>query len=218
MAQSAALLATAGTAADSLGGDQEGVAPDMQTLVDYFNKVFDLYGRQVVLKVYNGQGDFLAEFQNQNIQGAQADGARARDQRAFADVSIVTMTQPYSEALVSQGIIAMSPVYLSDGWYAAHAPYAFGVSRRSGTQVGTFMGNVACQRLAGGNATFAGDDALRGRHASSGSSIRRTPSSRSSAMSSTVPFGRAVTPRRAASPTRSTSPPPRTNTPTPSPR
>lgn len=161
--QSAALLATAGTAADSLGGDQAGVASDMQTLVSYLNKVYDLYGRQVVLKVFNGQGDFLAEFQNQNVQGAQADGARARDQQAFADVSIVTMTQPYSEALVSQGIIAMSPVYLSDGWYASHAPYAFGVVTPVGTQTGSFMGNVACQRLAGGDATFAGDDSLRGK-------------------------------------------------------
>ena len=90
--------------------------PTCRTLVAYFNRVYDLYGRHVELKVYNGQGDFLAEFQNQNIQGAQADGARARDLGAFADVSIVTMTQPYSEALVSQRIIVMSPVYLSDVW------------------------------------------------------------------------------------------------------
>src|SRR5205823_2175730 len=95
--QSAALLATAGTAADSLGGNQDGVAADMQTLVSYFNKVYDLYGRHVQLKVFNGQGDFLAEFQNQNIQGAQADAARARDEAAFADTSIVTQTQPYTE-------------------------------------------------------------------------------------------------------------------------
>ena len=100
---SAALLATAGTAADSLGGNQADVAADMRTLVGYFNQIFDLYGRQVELRVFDGQGDFLAEFQNQNVQGAQADGARARDQGAFADVSIVTQTQPYSEALVSQG-------------------------------------------------------------------------------------------------------------------
>ena len=158
---SAALLATAGTAADSLGGNQAEVAADMQKLVAYFNRVFDLYGRRVELRVFEGQGDFLAEFQNQNVQGAQADGARARDQHAFADVSIVTQTQPYSEALVSQKIIAMSPVYLSDGWYDAHAPYAFGVAWPTGTRVGQFMGNVACARLAGGNAAFAGDDATR---------------------------------------------------------
>ncbi len=161
--QSAALLATAGTAADSLGADQQSVAADMRTLVAYFNRVYDLYGRHVELKVYNGQGDFLAEFQNQNIQGAQADGARARDLDAFADVSIVTMTQPYSEALVSQQIIAMSPVYLSERWHRAHAPYAFGVVTPIGTRVGSFMGNVACRRLASGNAAFAGDSAMHGK-------------------------------------------------------
>ena len=159
---SAALLATAGTAADSLGGNQGEVAADMAKLVGHFNKVFDLYGREVVLKVFDGQGDFLAEFQNQNVQGAQADAARARDQHTFADVSIVTQTQPYSEALISQKIIALSPVYLSDTWYEDHAPYAYGVLWPVGTQVGQFMGNVACQRLAGGDAAFAGDDATRG--------------------------------------------------------
>jgi hypothetical protein len=134
----------------------------MRTLVAHFNRVYDLYGRRVELKVYEGQGDFLAEFQNQNIQGAQADGARARDQGAFADTSIVTMTQPYTEALVSQGIIAMSPVYLSEGWYQAHAPYAYGVIHPVGTRVGSFMGNIACRRMAGANATLSGDGAMRG--------------------------------------------------------
>jgi hypothetical protein len=158
--QSAALLATAGTAADSLGGDQDGVAADMQTLVAYFNRVFDLYGRKVQLKVYDGQGDFLAEFQNQNIQGAQADGARARDLGSFADTSLITMTQPYSEALISQGIISMSPFYLSQSWHEAHAPYAVGVVWPIGTRAGTFIGNLSCRRLAGGNAEFATDSEL----------------------------------------------------------
>ncbi len=160
--QSAAMIATAGTAADSLGGDQDGVAADMQTLVDYFNRVFDLYGRKVQFKVYDGQGDFLAEFQNQNIQGAQADGARARDLGAFADTSLITMTQPYGEALASQRIIGMSPLYLSEAWHRAHAPYAFGVVWPIGTRTASFVGNLACRRLANGNATAASDSSLRG--------------------------------------------------------
>lgn len=153
--QSAALLATAGTAADSLGGNQNEVAADMQKLVDHLNGIYDLYGRQVRLRVFRGQGDFLAEFQNQNIQGAQSDAARARDQDAFLDASIVTMTQPYSEALAAQGIIGLSPVYLSSRWYDEHAPYAFGTLWPSSSALGEFMGNTVCQRMTGPT-TFAG--------------------------------------------------------------
>ena len=213
--QSAALLATAGTAADSLGGDQEGVAADMQTLVAYFNRVYDLYGRHVELKVYNGQGDFLAEFQNQNIPGAQADGARARDQGAFADTSIVTMTQPYTEALVSQGIIAMSPVYLSEGWYAAHAPYAYGVvtpSRHPGRLVHGQRGVPPAGR---------GQRRLRRRrrHAAHTAGVRDHPPGEPGVRPrrrrrSTVPSAPAATLPPAGSRTRSTSPPRRTSTPT----
>jgi hypothetical protein len=161
--QSVAVLATGGTATDSLGADQAGVAADMAVFVDYFNKVFDLYGRRVVLHTFSGQGDFLAEIQNQNVSGAQADGARARDLGSFADISIATMTQPYSEALVAQQIVAMSPLYLSSSWYADHAPYTLGVVWPVGDQLGGFMGNVACARMAGQPAAFAGDAALTGR-------------------------------------------------------
>ena len=154
--ESAALMATGGTATDSLGGQQQAVAADAQTLVAYFNKVFELYGRHVALKTFNGQGDFLAEFQGQDISGAEADAARARDLGSFADISLVTMTQPYAEALISNRIVAMSPIYLSENWLATHAPYSVGLLWPAGTVFGQFVGNTVCERLAGRPASFAG--------------------------------------------------------------
>ncbi len=155
--QSATLVATAGTAVDSIGANQAGVASDMQRLVDHLNRVYDLYGRRVVLRVFNGQGDYLAENQNQSIQGAQSDAARARDLGAFADVSVLTMSQPYSEALVSQQIIAMGPLYMSEDWYLDRVPFAYGAVTPIGSQMAEFMGNAACRRLAGGTAVAATD-------------------------------------------------------------
>ena len=108
-----------------------------------------------MVETFEGQGDFLAEFQAKDVQGAQVDAARATDLGAFADVSFTTMTQPYAEALTAADIIAMSPVYLSEDWYADRAPYAYGAAWPLGTQVGEFAGNAVCEALAGQPAEYA---------------------------------------------------------------
>ena len=156
--QLASLNSLAGEAAASLGSNQEAVVEDINALVDYFNDQFELYGRRVVVETFEGQGDFLAEFQAKDVQGAQVDAARATDLGAFADVSFTTMTQPYAEALTAADIIAMSPVYLSEDWYADRAPYAYGAAWPLGTQVGEFAGNAVCEALAGQPAEYAADD------------------------------------------------------------
>lgn len=162
-AELAALNAIAGPALASLGGDQEATTSDLESLVAYFNQQFELYGRAVQVEAYEGQGKFLDEFQGKGVQGAQIDAARARDSGAFADISFATMTQPYAEALTAESIIAMGPVFLSQDWYAGHAPYAYGGPWPVGTQVGEFAGNISCAQLAGKSADAAGDLASKER-------------------------------------------------------
>ncbi len=157
-AQLAALNAIAGPAMASLGGDQAATTSDLETLVAYFNDQFELYGRTVELDVYEGQGQFLDEFQGKGVQGAQIDAARVRDAGAFADVSLATMTQPYAEALAAESIVLVGPVFMSQDWYSERAPYAYGGPWPVGTQMGEFAGNVACAQLAGKPAEFAADD------------------------------------------------------------
>ena len=154
--QLGALNAIAGDAAASLGSNQQAVVEDINTLVAYFNEQFELHGRRVELESFEGQGDFLAEFQGKDAQGAQVDSARAADLGAFADVSFTTMTQPYAEALAASEIIAMSPVYLSDDWYADHAPFAYGAAWPVGDQMAEFAGNAVCEIFAGAAASGAG--------------------------------------------------------------
>ena len=157
-AQLAALEALAGDALASLGGDQDATVSDLENLVAYFNENFELHGRQVVLDVFEGQGEFLAEFQGDGVQGAQIDAARARDLGAFADVSLATMTQPYAEALAAEQIVLVGPVFMSEEWYEERAPYAYGGAWPVGTDVGEFAGNVACEQLAGRPAEHGGSD------------------------------------------------------------
>lgn len=156
-----ALQAAAGSAAGSLGGDQPQMVADLNTYIALFNKNFELYGREVVLKPYEGAGDFLQEFQGKNAAGAQADAATAKDMGAFADMSTITQTQLYAEALASQRIVSFGAIYLSQKWFDQHAPYAYSWFP-TGDRIAGFMGNTACQRMAGLPAAFAGDPILQG--------------------------------------------------------
>ena len=58
-------------------------------------------------------------------------------------------------------VIALSPVYLSDEWYAKRAPYAYGAVWPEGTQLAEFMGNLACSKMANQAASGAGSDLAR---------------------------------------------------------
>src|SRR5207253_3881253 len=68
------------------GTDDEYLS-DLRAYVDIFNKNYELYGRHVVVKDYQPQGDNLEEDQGRNLAGAQADASKAKDLGAFADVT-----------------------------------------------------------------------------------------------------------------------------------
>jgi hypothetical protein len=133
---------------------------DMQRYVELFNKTFELYGRKVVLKPFQGQSDPLLEVQGQSQGPAQADAVRAKEVGAFADVSGLG-TQIYHEALVDQKIVAMGGIYMSQKWLADHAPYAYAAWFPTGDKVAKAAVNIVCQRLNGLPAVDAGDPAMQ---------------------------------------------------------
>ena len=151
--ESAAVGAAAGAAG---GGTDAQYVADLQTYIALFNTQFELYGRQVALKVFNGKGDWLQETQQQNAAGAQADAATAHDMGAFADISVISMTQLYAEALADQKILSFGAPYMSSGWFADRAPYGFS-HWPANDRVATFLGTMACSHMVGLPAVFAGD-------------------------------------------------------------
>jgi hypothetical protein len=135
-----------------------------RVLTDYFNSRFQFYGRKIVLKFFQGQGDLTAEALGGGQVGAQADAVNAaQQQEAFADA--LALTQPYSEALVDQKVIAFNQLYLSKEWYDAHSPYAFSIVPDC-TKVVLAMSDFAIKSLASnggaGVAEWAGGD-LKGK-------------------------------------------------------
>ena len=110
----------------SVVGTNENIIQTLQTYVNEFNKSFDLYGRKVVLKPYQGQGDFISEETGSGQAGAQADAEKARSEYgAFADVSMFDASPPYTQALASQHVISF-PINLgAEQTYQQNAPYEY---------------------------------------------------------------------------------------------
>ncbi|HWW53755.1 MAG TPA: hypothetical protein VNY84_08295, partial [Acidimicrobiales bacterium] len=153
-AQQSAIDAAAGAA----NINQTDLVADLQSYVKFFNTQFELYGRHVVLKAYQGQGDYLAEDQGQDLGATQADAVTAHDLGAFGDVTFsLEASQPYEEDLAAEHVIGFSSVGLSQQWFQQHAPYEYSVQSSTGTAGLTDASAVICRRLAGLPAQFAGD-------------------------------------------------------------
>src|SRR4051795_9305917 len=106
-ADDAAISAATGSAAPPT--DSSYVA-DLNTYINYFNTQFELYGRKLVLKTYNGQGDYIQEDQGQGADRAQADAATAHSLGAFGDATFnLRGSNPYWSSLAQQGIVAWGP-------------------------------------------------------------------------------------------------------------
>ncbi len=132
-----------------------------RVLADYFNKNFQFYGRKIKVKFFKGQGDLAQEALGGGQALAQSDAVNAaQQQRAFAEA--FALTQPYAEALVSQKVIALNELYLSEEWFQKHAPYAFSVVPDC-TKVVEAVADFGIKYLKGHpNADYAGGD-LKGK-------------------------------------------------------
>lgn len=148
------------SAIDALAGaaniNQNDYVTDLQSYIDYFNKEFELYGRHVVLKTYQGQGDYIEEDQGQDLAATQADSVTAHDLGSFGDVTFsLEASQPYEEDLAAEHVMGYSSVGLSEQWFEQHAPYEFSVQGPTGTNGVTGAANVVCRRMEGMPAIFS---------------------------------------------------------------
>jgi len=151
-ADDAAISAATGSAAPPSDSTYEA---DLNTYINYFNQQFELYGRKVVLKPFNGQGDYIQEDQGQGAATAQADAATAHSLNAFGDVTFqLRGSNPYWTGLAQQRIVAWGPLGFPTSYYQRNAPYWWSYTP-SGSNEAAWFGNLTCRRLAGMNAIFS---------------------------------------------------------------
>jgi hypothetical protein len=157
-AEDAAISAAAGAA----NVNYPAMVADFQTYISYFNKQFELYGRHVVLRAYNGQGDYINEDQGQGLPQAQNDAVTAHDMGAFGDVTFsLGSSQPYEEDLADEHVMSFSGVAQPESWFQQFAPYEWSVQGPTGTVGIQEAAAVVCRRIAGMPAIYAGDAGLK---------------------------------------------------------
>jgi hypothetical protein len=122
----------------------------LQELVTYFNKHFQFYGRQIVLKVFNGQEDGAGD----NEGDVQADALNVADNtQAFAEINATSLS--YVNALTAQHVLNFSGVYGDEATYQASAPYSWSYTPDC-TEVGQDVGAIAAKDLVGQPTSFGG--------------------------------------------------------------
>ncbi len=97
----------------------------INTYVALFNKDFELWGRKVVIKYFNGQGCYASELLGQDQAQAEADAQTAASLNVFADTSMLYSAPPYDTALAQKHIIAIGGEFMPHSWFQQNAPYEY---------------------------------------------------------------------------------------------
>ncbi len=157
----------------AIGNEAEAIE-SMNDYIKVFNQAYDLYGRHVVLKIYQGTGDVLLETGGQDQPQAEADAATAKSLAVFADVSTLFNTTLYDNALANEGIVSVGGLFQSAPAMKALAPYEFSPGPDC-QQASLSSSAVIGQALAHLPAIYAGDATTRTKTRVFGMLIPDTP-------------------------------------------
>jgi hypothetical protein len=129
--------------------------------LDYFNKTYELYGRQVDYQIFDSTGNGTEEAQGKGIEAACNDAtAIEKDRKAFA---VFNGSIPFAQCAGERQLpVFTAAAYYPESFYRKYHPYLYHVimeCERIAYQVAEYIG----KRLHGKPARFAGDAALQGK-------------------------------------------------------
>jgi hypothetical protein len=126
----------------------------IRVMLDYFNDNYEFYGRRIELAPFKGQGNLIDEALGGGVSGAQADAIKVvQEIQGFASLS--TVTQPYGDALATQGVIAFDNIFMTREWANKRAPYGFNTYADC-SKAADVGAEFASKLLVGRPAEFAG--------------------------------------------------------------
>lgn len=138
-----------------------------QVFLNYFNKVYELYGRHVVIKPVTATGNVTEEALGQDQPQACADATTIADQvHAFGETGIPYELEPGGSAPFSQCAADDHLVefngngYYGENVFQSENPYVWS-TLPSCTNIAAQMAEVIGTELAGHKAIYAGEASLR---------------------------------------------------------
>jgi hypothetical protein len=138
-----------------------------QVLLNYFNSVYDLYGRKVVITPYTTQASFTTEELGQGQPQACADAvAIANQMHAFGETGLINGdsaggTGPFSTCAAQNHLVEFNgDAYFDEGSFEKVNPYVWSTSQDC-DRISASEAEVVATMLAGKKAVYAGDPTLK---------------------------------------------------------
>ncbi len=144
-----------------------------QVFLNYFNKVYDLYGRQVKLVEEDAVGNATTEALNGGQSQACADADTiAHTLHAFGELGAPDIigdpnrvggggTGPFSVCAAQRGLVEFAGgAYFSEQWFEQYNPYVWNITQDC-QRISTNEAELIANYLAGKKAIYAGSASLR---------------------------------------------------------
>jgi hypothetical protein len=138
-----------------------------QVFLNYFNKVYELYGRHVVIQNVTATGNITAESLNQGQAQACADADTIANQvHAFGEAGLIENflvggTGPFSTCAAQQKLVEFQGnPYFDEGSFQQLNPYVWNVAEDC-ERISTQVAQVHDKYLVGKPAVYAGDADLK---------------------------------------------------------
>ncbi|HEV2308933.1 MAG TPA: hypothetical protein VGU73_00305 [Acidimicrobiia bacterium] len=140
-----------------------------QVFLDYFNKVFNLYGRHVVLQKVTGAGDATTESLGQGQAQACADADNIANQMhafgevgfTFSDTFVSGGTGPFAQCAAQQKLVEFNGnAYFDEGTFQQQNPYVWNTAMNC-DRIANQTAEAFDKLLVGKPAIYAGDPGLK---------------------------------------------------------
>jgi hypothetical protein len=137
----------------------------VQKYLKWFNAKYELYGRQVVIEKYNGQGNSIDEAQAKGQEAACADATKAATTlHAFSSVlyGFTEESGVFAECATRQQkmFLPLAAPYYPESYFKKWHPYAWDNTMQC-ERIAADLAEYAGKRLNGRNAKWAGDATYR---------------------------------------------------------
>jgi hypothetical protein len=152
-----------------------------QVFLNYFNKVYDLYGRKVVIEPMQATGNSTVESLNEGQAQACADAATiAQQMHAFGETGIASNFQaggtgPFSQCAAQDHLVEFEGnAYYDEGTFQSENPYVWSNTQNC-TTGSQSEAEVVGTMLAGKKATYAGEADLQSKTRKFGTYVPNVP-------------------------------------------
>jgi hypothetical protein len=161
-------------------GNPDEWADVREELTDYFNQMFELYGRRVEIFTWTGTGSTFDELKEEGAPAACNDAKTIANMKppvfGVLPYGPAGTSGPFSKCAAEEGLFVPSgPLFFPETSFQKWHPYVWGGVLAAVDDIGHDAAEYIGKRLAGRKATWAGDENFRSRQRKFGMYVPNNP-------------------------------------------